>query len=73
VAVVVRPTATKMALLGVGPRPIPFDRGDPDGAAAAADPSTDIHATAEYRRELVRALSRQALDVANRRLEASVP
>jgi carbon-monoxide dehydrogenase medium subunit len=71
VAVVVRPGETRMALLGVGPTPIPFDRGDPDGAAAAAEPSSDIHTTAEDRRELVRALAGRALDAANRRLEAS--
>jgi carbon-monoxide dehydrogenase medium subunit len=71
-----------VALLGVGPLPIPAtaaeellvgaEPGDSeisaaaDAAAAQAEPRADIHADADYRRELVRVLMRRALSAASR-------
>jgi CO/xanthine dehydrogenase FAD-binding subunit len=43
------------------------ESGDPDAAAAAVRPADDIHATAEYRRELVRVLTQRAVALAGAR------
>lgn len=69
VACVVRDGRVRMAFSGVGPRPVLVESDDPDAAAAAAEPASDIHATAGYRRDLVRVLARRALAEARRRAE----
>jgi carbon-monoxide dehydrogenase medium subunit len=66
-ACVVRGDDVRLAFTGVGPRPVLFEGDDPDGAAAAVEPATDIHGTADYRRELVRTLTRRAVELARRR------
>jgi carbon-monoxide dehydrogenase medium subunit len=69
-------SGAKVALISVGVTPIvvdvsgPVRSGDDAGIAdlidAAIDPEGDIHATAEYRRQLVRTLSARALHSAER-------
>ncbi|MGA0597677.1 FAD binding domain-containing protein [Enterovirga sp. CN4-39] len=71
VAAVVRDGSARLALAGVGPRPILVDRPEPADIAAAAEPGDDIHADAEYRRELVVALAVKALGLARSRAEAA--
>jgi carbon-monoxide dehydrogenase medium subunit len=69
VACVVRDGETRLGFTGVGPRPMLVEGDDPDAAMAAVQPSDDVHATAEYRRELVGVLARRAVDLARRRAE----
>jgi carbon-monoxide dehydrogenase medium subunit len=66
-ACVVRDGSTRLAFCGVGPTPVLVESGDPDAAAAAVRPADDIHATAEYRRELVRVLTQRAVALAGAR------
>jgi carbon-monoxide dehydrogenase medium subunit len=51
------------ALAGQAPSAAAFDAASV-AAAAAIDPLEDIHTNAEYRRDLVRAMTRRALDSA---------
>lgn len=60
----------RLAFTGVGPTPVFVEGGDPDAAAAATSPSDDIHATADYRRQLVRVLTTRAVALAGERSEA---
>jgi carbon-monoxide dehydrogenase medium subunit len=71
VACVVREDRVRLAFTGVGPKPVLVESDDPDRAAAAAEPSDDVHATAGYRRELVRVLTRRAVALARERAGAS--
>jgi CO/xanthine dehydrogenase FAD-binding subunit len=73
----------RLALCGAGPTPIPAREAEqvlvgqqPGGAAldaaaeraaAAADPPSDIHASAAFRRKLVRYVTRQAIELATQR------
>ncbi len=68
VACVVRSDGVRMGLMGVGPRPILVETDDPDVAAGAAEPSDDVHATADYRRLLVRELAARAVATARSRM-----
>ena len=68
-ACVVANGATRLAYTGVGPTPVLVESDDPD--AAAASPADDIHATADYRRELVRVLTRRAVATARERAGGS--
>lgn len=70
VAAVVRDGGTRLALAGVGERPILVESDDPDAAAEAAEPADDMHGSAEYRRELVRTLAVEAVRRARQRAEA---
>ncbi len=72
--------AARLVYSGVGPRPIRVAKAEQalvgcssreatfrevaEVAAGQVDPSSDFHATAEYRRDLVRVLTRRALMVA---------
>ena len=72
--------AARLVYSGVGPRPIRVDKAEQmlvgrpsreatfrevaEIAAEQVDPTSDFHATAEYRRDLVRVLTRRALVVA---------
>jgi CO/xanthine dehydrogenase FAD-binding subunit len=67
VASVVANGRARFAFAGVGPRPILVESEDPEVAAASVEPADDIHATADYRRELVRVLTGRALELARRR------
>jgi carbon-monoxide dehydrogenase medium subunit len=69
VACVAREGRVRMAFTGVGPTPILVERDDPEAAASAVQPADDIHATADYRRELVRVLARRAVALSRRRTE----
>jgi carbon-monoxide dehydrogenase medium subunit len=71
VACVLHDGEVRMAFTGVGPRPVLVEQEDGDAAAAAAEPTTDIHGTADYRRELVRVLARRAVELARRRAEGT--
>ena len=53
--------AAEQALLGKAPSPEAFAAAG-DAAAGAIDPMTDVTTDAEYRRDLVRALTRRALE-----------
>jgi CO/xanthine dehydrogenase FAD-binding subunit len=72
VAAYLRPDGgARIGLLGVGPTPIVHDVADASGPDAVAeelaegvDPPSDMHATAGYRRRLVRALVQRALSKA---------
>lgn len=70
VACVVHGDEVRLAFTGVGPRPVLVESDDPERAAAAAKPADDIHATAGYRRELVRVLTRRAVALARERAQA---
>jgi aerobic carbon-monoxide dehydrogenase medium subunit len=72
VAAVMGPDVTRLSFLGVGSTPV-LTGSDPDQAAASVHPRSDIHATAEYRRDIVRVLARRALQVARRRFEEGIP
>jgi aerobic carbon-monoxide dehydrogenase medium subunit len=67
VAAVVSGETTRLAFAGVGPKPILVESDDPDAAAALVTPVDDVHASAEYRRKLVRVLADRALGLARRR------
>jgi carbon-monoxide dehydrogenase medium subunit len=67
VAALVFNGTSRLAFLGVGPRPILVETEDPDQAAGSVDPTSDIHANADYRRELVRTLTRRAVAIARER------
>jgi carbon-monoxide dehydrogenase medium subunit len=67
VACVVSGGRVRLAFTGVGPRPVLVESDDPEAAAAVAEPADDIHATADYRRELVRVLARRAVALARER------
>lgn len=73
VACVVRGASVRLAFTGVGVRPVLVEGDDPDAAAAAVEPATDVHATAAYRRDLVRVLARRAVAEARRRAERGSP
>jgi carbon-monoxide dehydrogenase medium subunit len=62
---------TRLAFTGVGPIPVFVEGDDPDAAAAATSPSDDIHATADYRRQLVRVLTSRAVGLARERAQVS--
>ena len=70
VACVVSDGRVRLAFTGVGPRPVLVESDDPEVAADAAEPASDVHATADYRRELVRVLTRRAVAQARKRAEA---
>jgi CO/xanthine dehydrogenase FAD-binding subunit len=67
VACVLSGDKVRLAFTGVGPRPVLVEGDDPEAAAAAAEPADDIHATADYRRELVRVLAGRAVALARER------
>lgn len=69
VACIVSGDRVRMTFTGVGPTPVLVESDDPEAAAAAAQPASDIHGTAEYRRELVRVLSRRAVGLARKRAD----
>jgi carbon-monoxide dehydrogenase medium subunit len=71
VACVAHDDQVRLAFTGVGPRPVLVESDDPERAAAAAEPSDDIHATAGYRRELVRVLTGRAVALARERARAA--
>ena len=66
-ACVVSNGSTRLAYTGVGPTPVVVESDDPDAAAAAASPADDIHATADYRRQLMRVLTARAVAKARER------
>jgi CO/xanthine dehydrogenase FAD-binding subunit len=72
VAATVLNGTSRLAFLGVGPRPLLVEAEDPDQAAGSVDPTSDIHASADYRRELVRTLTRRAVAIARERAEHAV-
>lgn len=57
----------RLAVAGVGDRPLLVETDDPQAAAAACDPPDDMYGTAEYRRELVCALAAEAIGTARAR------
>jgi CO/xanthine dehydrogenase FAD-binding subunit len=61
---------TRLVFTGVGPRPVLVESEDPERAAAAVQPADDVHATAAYRRDLVRVLARRAVALASERAQA---
>jgi CO/xanthine dehydrogenase FAD-binding subunit len=63
----VRAVAAEAALIGVKLGPELYRRAG-DAAAQAVDPPTDIHASADYRRQLTGALVRRALATAASRV-----
>ncbi len=77
VAAIVRPDGGgRLVLAGVGPRPLDVSalldaaaepREVAGAAAQACDPPSDVHGSAPYRRRLVRALVRRALETARAR------
>jgi carbon-monoxide dehydrogenase medium subunit len=69
VACVLRGDSVRLGLTGVGPTPVLVESGDPDEAAAACRPASDIHATADYRRDLVRVLVGRAVAIARERAQ----
>lgn len=66
-ACVVENGGCRLAFTGVGPTPVLVASDDPDAAAAAVSPADDIHATADYRRQLVRVLTTRAAAKARER------
>ncbi len=66
-ACVVDNGSTRLGFTGVGPTPVVVESDDPDAAAAAVSPADDIHATADYRRQLVRVLAGRAVERARER------
>ena len=72
VAAVVGKDAARLAFTGVGPTPVWVDvpLGDPvamgEQAAAGLRPESDIHASAEYRREVAAVLAERAILAARR-------
>ena len=60
-ACVVANGSTRLAFTGVGPVPVLVESDDADAAAAAVSPADDIHARADYRRQLVRVLTGRGL------------
>lgn len=78
-----RVTEARLAACGVGPGPVRLGEAErivtadgltekaigaaADAAAAAVEPSTDVHASADYRRRLTRAMARRALEQAAQR------
>lgn len=72
-------SAARMAACGVGPGPVRLSEAEAivvaggiaaidraaDAAAAAASPSSDMHGSADYRRRLLREMTRRALDEAS--------
>jgi 2-furoyl-CoA dehydrogenase FAD binding subunit len=70
-AAIVAPEGVRLAVGGVADRPMVRDFDDPSDDALAAfaaelDARDDLHATAEYRRNLVRRLGRITIDEARR-------
>lgn len=59
----VRATAAEAALAGAAPTPAAFEEAG-RLAAQGVEPDSDVHATAEYRRNLTRVLARRALESA---------
>ena len=72
VAAVVRRNAWRLALAGVGPKPLLVTAPDPGIASQSIDPGEDVHASADYRRELIRALAQEAISEARLR-QADTP
>ena len=70
-ACVVDNGSTRLAFTGVGPTPVLVEGDDPEVAAEAVSPSDDIHASADYRRQLVRVLTARASAKARERAGAS--
>ena len=70
-ACVVANGSTRLAFTGVGPVPVLVESDDPDAAAAAVSPADDIHASADYRRQLVRVLTGRAIASARERAGAA--
>ncbi len=69
VACLVDGPSVRLSFTGVGPRPLLVESDDPEAAATAAEPASDMHGTAEYRRELVRVLAGRAVTLARRRAQ----
>lgn len=70
-ACVVHNGSARLAFTGVGPTPVLVESDDPEAAAAACSPADDIHATADYRRQLVRVLTARATEKARERAGAA--
>lgn len=70
-ACVVDNRSSRLAFTGVGPTPVLVESDDPDAAVAAVSPADDIHATADYRRQLVRVLTARATAKARERAGGS--
>jgi carbon-monoxide dehydrogenase medium subunit len=67
-AAVVRPDGTStVALTGIGAQPLLLPAGDREAALDGVDVYGDAFAPADYRRELVRVVTRRALERARRR------
>jgi carbon-monoxide dehydrogenase medium subunit len=66
-ACVVDNGSARLAFTGVGPTPVLVESDDAEAAAAAVSPADDIHATADYRRHLVRVLTGRAVAKARER------
>jgi carbon-monoxide dehydrogenase medium subunit len=52
---------TRLVMFGVDSRPVVVESDDPEEAAGAVNPTSDIHGPAAYRRQLVRVLAESAL------------
>lgn len=66
-AAVVTDSGTSVCFSGVGSHPVLVESGEPATWDAAIDPPSDIHATAEFRRELVASLGARAVEIAHGR------
>tara|TARA_B100000686_G_scaffold327995_1_gene387477 strand:+ start:10 stop:813 length:804 start_codon:yes stop_codon:yes gene_type:complete len=64
VACMAKDKIVRLAFTGVGTTPILVETDDSDIAASKVNPVDDIHATAEYRRQLVRSLTERAVSQA---------
>ena len=70
VAALVSGKQSRLAFLGVGPRPILAEATDIEDTLASTELTSDIHGSAGYRLELCRVLARRALGLAESRQKA---